>query len=219
MPRCSDHVSHRGESAKLWRVARQWARCLSPASSRAGNNVLSSLPRAEREEERSSRPWRATPQTFAPVGSPLDCGSSSYRLPASVDTASVQGKAKAATDFLVHALAPFPYKPRAEGGSRCYRSPRRVSPQVDPSSMTTTRRRVLMSAPAPFTRICIVRVEIIRCISGAGLFQRSPHGSSPPAKIIKNGNVFRLLWGWPRASPLGKYKLRRIVALPLLVYR
>ena len=91
--------------------------------------------------------------------------------------------------------------------------------QVDPSSMTTTRRRVLMSAPAPFTRICIVRVEIIRCISGAGLFQRSPHGSSPPAKIIKNGNVFRLLWGWPRASPLGKYKLRRIVALPLLVYR
>ncbi len=132
MPRCSDHVSHRGESAKLWRVARQWARCLSPASSRAGNNVLSSLPRAEREEERSSRPWRATPQTFAPVGSPLDCGSSSYRLPASVDTASVQGKAKAATDFLVHALAPFPYKPRAEGGSRRYRSPRQASPAMKP---------------------------------------------------------------------------------------
>jgi len=36
----------------------------------------------------------------------------------------------AATAFLRPPLAPLPYQPMAEGGSCCYRTPRRASPAV-----------------------------------------------------------------------------------------
>jgi hypothetical protein len=42
-------------------------------------------------------------------------------------------------------------------------------------------------------------------------------GFSPLGEDHEKCNVFRIFWGWPRASPFGIYKLRWIVASALLV--
>ena len=60
----------------------------------------------------------------------------------------------AATAFLLLALAPFPYEPEAEGGRRCYCTPRRPAPEVKGTSFEPRLQMTYLVAAPPRCATC-----------------------------------------------------------------
>ena len=74
----------------------------------------------------------------------------------------------AATAFLVLVLPPFPRESQAEGGSCCYRSPRRPSPAVNGTYFEIQLQTMCWVASPPHCVTCYLN-RCVSFVSGAGV--------------------------------------------------